>query len=372
MNKKRASNPRLGTVGGQAVMEGVMMKSKSEVAIAVRRMDDKKIVVRTKKYRALKEKCAFFRVPVIRGIVNFIDMMRLSFSTLTASTEMLGLEEEGEPSRFEKWLDRHFGKSIMAFASALGVVLGVALAVFLFIFLPVQIVTLVENAVGDIGWWRNLAEGALKMLIFVLYLFAVSLIPDIKRVFMYHGAEHKSIFCYENGLELTVENVKKQRRFHPRCGTSFLFVIIIVSILVNSLIVWDQIWIRTVMKIVLLPVVVGLGYEYIMYAGRHDNPLTRVLSAPGLWMQRITTKEPDDSQMEVAIVSIKSALPEEFPDFEIPFEEPADSAEQSANGGEQSANGGEQSADGGEQSADGGEQSANGGEQSADGGEAAE
>ena len=179
------------------------------------------------------------------------------------------------------------------------------------------------------------------MLIFVLYLFAVSLIPDIKRVFMYHGAEHKSIFCYENGLELTVENVKKQRRFHPRCGTSFLFVIIIVSILVNSLIVWDQIWIRTVMKIVLLPVVVGLGYEYIMYAGRHDNPLTRVLSAPGLWMQRITTKEPDDSQMEVAIVSIKSALPEEFPDFEIPFEKPADGAEQSANGGEQSANGGE-------------------------------
>ena len=179
MNKKRASNPRLGTVGGQAVMEGVMMKSKSEVAIAVRRMDDKKIAIRKKKYKALKEKCAFFRVPVIRGIVNFIDMMRLSFSTLTASTEMLGLEEEGEPSRFEKWLDRHFGKSIMAFASALGVVLGVALAVFLFIFLPVQIVTLVENAVGDIGWWRNLAEGALKMLIFVLYLFAVSLIPDI-------------------------------------------------------------------------------------------------------------------------------------------------------------------------------------------------
>ena len=235
MGAGKEKNCRLGTVGGQAVMEGVMMKSREGVAIAVRRMDDKRIVVRKKDYKPLKEKCAFFRIPVIRGIVNFVDMMRLSLSTMTASADMLGLEEEGEPSKFEKWLDKHFGKSIMAVASALGVVLGVALALLLFMYLPIKVVGLVEHFAGDIGWWRNLVEGGAKMLIFVLYLLVVSLIPDIRRVFQYHGAEHKSIFCYENGLELTVDNVRKQRRFHPRCGTSFMFVIIAISILVNSL-----------------------------------------------------------------------------------------------------------------------------------------
>ena len=240
---------------------------------------------------------------------------------MTASADMLGLEEEGEPSKFEKWLDKHFGKSIMAVASALGVVLGVALALLLFMYLPIKVVELVQHFTGDIGWWRNLVEGVAKMLIFVLYLLAVSLIPDIRRVFQYHGAEHKSIFCYENGLELTVENVRKQRRFHPRCGTSFMFVIIAISILVNSLLTWDTVWMRLLLKLLLLPVVVGVGYEYIMYAGKHDNVVTRIFSAPGLWMQRITTKEPDDSQMEVAIVSIKSALPSEFAGFEVPLEE---------------------------------------------------
>ena len=140
-------------------------------------------------------------------------------------------------------------------------------------------------------------------------------------MFQYHGAEHKSIFCYENGLELTVDNVRKQRRFHPRCGTSFMFVIIAISILVNSLLTWDTVWMRLLMKLLLLPVVVGVGYEYIMYAGKHDNVVTRIFSAPGLWMQRITTKEPDDEMMEVAIVSIKSALPKEFADFDVPLEE---------------------------------------------------
>lgn len=253
MGAKKEKNCRLGTVGGQAVMEGVMMKSREGVAIAVRRMDDKRIVVRKKNYKPLKEKCAFFRIPIIRGIVNFVDMLRLSLSTMTASADMLGLEEEGEPSKFEKWLDKHFGKSIMAVASALGVVLGVALALLLFMYLPIKVVGLVQHFTGDIGWWRNLVEGAAKMLIFVLYLLAVSLIPDIRRVFQYHGAEHKSIFCYENGLELTVENVRKQRRFHPRCGTSFMFVIIAISILVNSLLTWDTVWMRLLLKLLLLP-----------------------------------------------------------------------------------------------------------------------
>ncbi|MBP5231420.1 MAG: DUF1385 domain-containing protein [Clostridia bacterium] len=174
-------------------------------------------------------------------------------------------------------------------------------------------------------WWRNrlkcLVEGVVKILVFIAYLWLTSLMKDIKRVYQYHGAEHKSIFCYEAGLELNVENVKKQSRFHPRCGTSFMFVMVFLSIFVSIVFipdVWG--WLRVLLKILLLPICVGLGYEFIRYAGRHDNGLTRVLSAPGLWMQRLTTREPDDSMMEVAITSLKSALREEFPDFEIPYE----------------------------------------------------
>ena len=317
MGAGKEKNCRLGTVGGQAVMEGVMMKSREGVAIAVRRMDDKRIVVRKKDYKPLKEKCAFFRIPVIRGIVNFVDMMRLSLSTMTASADMLGLEEEGEPSKFEKWLDKHFGKSIMAVASALGVVLGVALALLLFMYLPIKVVGLVEHFAGDIGWWRNLVEGGAKMLIFVLYLLVVSLIPDIRRVFQYHGAEHKSIFCYEAGLPLTVENVRIQPRHHPRCGTSFLFVVIFVSILVSSVIfgIWPitNVWLRTLAHLLLLPLVVGITYEFNRWVGRHtqDNALAKILTAPGMWMQNFTTNEPDDSMIECAIRSLELVLPSE-------------------------------------------------------------
>ena len=328
MKNNKERNPRLGCVGGQAVMEGVMMKSKTDIAIAVRRMTDGKIVVRSSKPKSLRDKVKFFRLPFIRGIVNFIETLIMSMSTLTSSAEMTGLDDE-EPTKFEKWLEKHFGKSLIAFVSLIGTVLGVALALLLFMWLPMKLTGLINDhlfTLNDIGF--SLIEGLIKIVIFVSYMYIVSLMKDIKRVFMYHGAEHKSIFCYEAGEELTVENVKKQKRFHPRCGTSFIFVILIISILVGALIPHTSKLLRICLKLLLLPVIVGIGFEFIMYAGKHDNIITKIFSAPGLWMQRITTKEPDDSMMEVAIVSIKSALRNEFPDFEIPRETKEEAAEE--------------------------------------------
>lgn len=323
MKAKKEANCRLGKTGGQAVMEGVMMRSESTTAIAVRRMDTKKIVARVKPTKTVRNKVKFFRIPFIRGIVNFIEMLILSFSTMTASTEMLGLEEE-EPSRFEKWLDEKFGASMMKVISVFSVLLGVVLAVFLFIFLPIGSTNLLHSITGwELGWWKVAIEGLMKIVIFLVYLLLVSLIPDIKRVFMYHGAEHKAIFCYERNEELTVENVRKQSRFHPRCGTSFMFIMVIISIAVSTVLPLDTFehpFVRSLLKLSLLPFIVGIGYEALRYSGKHDNGLIRILIAPGLWFQRITTKEPDDSMIEVAIVALKASLPNEFPDFVVPLE----------------------------------------------------
>ncbi|MFA6729729.1 MAG: DUF1385 domain-containing protein [Eubacteriales bacterium] len=303
-------------------MEGVMMKSPKRVATAVRRLDGD-IVVRDNSFKSFKEKHKLLKLPIVRGIVNFAEMMALSFSTLTSSAEMLGFEEE-EPGKFEKFLKKHFGKSVVAVASFTGVALGIALAVGLFIWLPAFLAGIISRHLFSLGKLYSLAEGVIKMAVFLVYLLLVSLMPDIKRIFKYHGAEHKSIFCYESGDELTVENIRGKSRFHPRCGTSFIFVILIISILIGSVLPSGIVWLRVVLKILLLPAVVGLGFEYIIYVGKHENLFTRVIASPGLWIQRITTKEPDDSMIEVAIVSIKSALSEEFPDFVIPRENAAD------------------------------------------------
>ncbi|MBO4501229.1 MAG: DUF1385 domain-containing protein [Clostridia bacterium] len=322
-NKNKAKNYRLGTVGGQAVMEGVMMKSRSDMAVAVRN-DKGRIVVRTKKVKSAKDKCKILGWPILRGIVNFAEMLILSYSTLTASMEMAGMDKIDTESKFDKWIDKHFGKHILAIVGVLGAVLGVGLMVLLFMFLPMWIANLINGDSNRLGWAYSLVEGAVKITLFITYLVLVSLMPDIKRLFRYHGAEHKSIFCYEKGLELTVENVQKQKRFHPRCGTSFIFVLLALSIIAGSFIPHDIGAWRVLLKLAVILPIVGIGYEFIRYAGKHENIVTRVLSAPGLWMQRITTKEPDDTMVEVAIVSVKSALHNEFPDFEIPFEEKAE------------------------------------------------
>ncbi len=304
-------NPRLGKVGGQAVIEGVMMRSGEHLAVSVR-SGDGSIQTKTSTFVSARQKHKILGFPIIRGVVAFIESLRMSFSTLNDAANLLGLEED--EGKFEKWLKKKFGKSALDVLMPVAMVIGVALALVLFIFLPSWVASLVSRLVGtDIGLWNSVIEGVLKILIFVGYMVLISLMPDIRRTFEYHGAEHKSIFCYEKGEELTVENVKKQGRFHPRCGTSFMFVMLLIGILIGFLIPFENAFLRTACKILLLPLTVGVGFEFLMYAGKHDNVLVRILSAPGLWMQRITTREPDDSQMEVAIASLKAAMPEEFP-----------------------------------------------------------
>ncbi len=327
-----SSDSRLGSTGGQAVLEGVMMKSREKIAISVR--DTKgKIKTEVKPSKPLTAKCGFFRIPFIRGIVGFVDSMMLSFDTLSRSADMLGLDETEEESKFEKWLTKTFGKSIATIASVIGTVLGLALSIVLFMWLPKFIsnfvvpTQLVEANYG-FAVLKSAIQGVMRIIIFLLYIMLVSLIPDMKRTFMYHGAEHKSIFCHESYEELTVENVKKQSRFHPRCGTSFLVVMMVLGILVSIPFANLRDGIYLVLKLLTLPIIVGLGYEFIRYAGRHDNLFVKIISAPGLWVQRITTKEPTDDMIEVAIRSLKASLPEVYPEITAELEE-SEKAEES-------------------------------------------
>ncbi|MDD6799562.1 MAG: DUF1385 domain-containing protein [Firmicutes bacterium] len=324
-NKDEQKSCRLGTVGGQAVLEGVMMKSKRDWAVAVR-MPAGNIRVTDGKCTTVRDRFKILRLPIVRGVVNFAESMAFSYKTLGISADALGIDETEPETKFEKWLDRHLGKHLMGIIMAISGVLGVVLGFGLFFFLPILITKGIETlAGGSIGWFKNLIEGVIKIVIFIAYLALISLMKDIRRTFEYHGAEHKSIFCYESGEELTVENVKKQSRFHPRCGTSFLFVMLALSILIYSLpfITWDNVFLRLITKLLMLPLIVGVGFEFIRFAGRHNNIIVRILSAPGLWMQRITTREPSDDEIECAIAALKCALPDEFPEALASYSEPA-------------------------------------------------
>ncbi len=337
-----SENPRLGKVGGQAVLEGVMMKAGKRTVTSCRK-EDGSIVVTDDKFVSVREKHKFLNIPILRGIINFVEMMILSVKTLSASADALGLEEE--ETKFEKWLKKHFGIGITAVIMVIGVVLGIALSLFLFMFLPITIADLLNRLNvylfdTELGAWQKVIEGFLKAGIFVLYLWLVSFMSDIKRTFMYHGAEHKTIACYEAGEELTPENAAKHTRFHPRCGTSFMFFMILIGIVVGLLIyvIAPDLnkWIYMLIRFAILPLIVGLGYEFIRYAGKHNNVIVRALSAPGLWVQRLTTKEPTEDMLEVAIVSTKIALRDENPEFMAYFESRAwetksgDNAETSA------------------------------------------
>ncbi len=332
-NKEGSVCPRLGKVGGQAVLEGVMMRSGDRWHLAVRE-EKGGIAERSGEYVSLRKKNKFCNIPLLRGVINFFEMMKLSMDMLTASAEMIGVDT-GEPeTKFEKWINDKFGDKIMGVVTAIATVLGVALSLGLFVFLPTFVTKLIlgENTAGAGVFQplRSLIAGVLKIAIFVLYIFLVGLMPDIKRTFRYHGAEHKSVACYEKGVDLTPENAKPCTRFHPRCGTSFIFVMLILSIVIGIFIPFnDMPLLRTAAKILVLPITVGLGFEFIMYAGRHNNVLVKILSAPGLWMQRLTTKEPDESMLEVAIAALKGAMPDEFPPDEAE-EETEDDPEKEA------------------------------------------
>ena len=323
------------SVGGQALMEGIMMNGPKGSAMALR-LPDGSIEVSEKKFTPIRTKYKFLGIPLIRGVVNFIETMMFGYKCLMESAEKTGMdlgEDNGEEmSKVDKWITDHFGEKMMAVIGAISMVLGLALAFGLFVWLPTFLFDVLNKATGEsIAFLRTIFEGLLRVIIFVVYMVVVSRMKEIKRVYMYHGAEHKSIFCFESGEELTVENVRKQKRFHPRCGTSFIFVMIILSILISSIIAVvfptltaiRPLWIAV--KVLMMPLVMGLGYEFIKYAGCHDNILVKVLSAPGLWMQRITTLEPTDDMIEVGIAAINAVI--EHPEAEQAVETVAEDAE---------------------------------------------
>ena len=271
------------------------------------------------KITPLRMKYPILGKPFIRGIFNMVDTLRVGMKALEMSADKAMEGEEEEESKFDKWLNKKFGDNITKVVTAISSVLGLALAVVLFILVPTLIFNGIELLAGNgIEPFRALIEGLMRVVVFIGYLLLVSMIPDIKRVFMYHGAEHKTIFCYENELELTVENVRKQKRFHPRCGTSFLVILIVLGIIVGLFIPFTNPILRTGAKILTLPIVVCFGYEIIKLCGRHNNPLTRIIAAPGLWVQRITTKEPDDKMIETAIVAMKEVIPNDGEDLVKP------------------------------------------------------
>lgn len=325
MSQEKAKKAHKTSVGGQALIEGIMMRGPKGAAMSVR-LPNGEIETELKQIKPWKEKCKLFSLPLIRGIVGFVESLVTGYGFLMESAEKStqGLEtpSKEEMSKADRFIEEHFGEKMMNVVGVISAVLGFGLAFFLFMWLPSFLIDLITG--NSLQKFHPLFEGIIRIIIFIAYMFIVSQMKEIKRVFMYHGAEHKSIFCYENGLELTVDNVRKQSRFHPRCGTSFMFVMILLSILVSSALVLifpnlasvSRIaWIGV--KLLVLPVVMGLGYEFIKYAGRHDNIAVKILAAPGLWMQRITTKEPTDDIIEVGIQSLKAVLTDNPEDDEI-------------------------------------------------------
>ncbi len=309
------------SIGGQALIEGIMMRGPEKTALAVR-MPDGGIDISYLDFSSVVKKYKILGLPIIRGVVNFAESMINGYKAISISAEKSGFAEEEEErnkpkTEEEKKKESVFMGVIMVIASVLAVILSVGL----FVYLPALAFDLINYICGgQITALAPLFEGIIKVIILVMYMALISLMKDIKRVFMYHGAEHKTIFCYEAGEELTVENVKKQKRFHPRCGTSFLILMLLVSIIISVAIntfapeLRAITWLWVAIKILLIPFVCGIGYELIKLCGRYDNAFTRIISAPGVWLQNITTKEPDDGMIEIAIAAMKEVTPENAED----------------------------------------------------------
>ena len=305
------------SIGGQALIEGIMMKSPEKTAIAVR-TPDKSIDISYMNGKSIREKYKILALPIVRGVVGFVESMLQGYKALSISAEKSGFaEEEADTPKTEeqKKKDIQFLNIVMVS----GAVLGVLLSLGLFMYLPRLCVSGIEWLIKEpinSTVLRSVIEQAIKMTIFVGYVMLVSLMKDIKRVYMYHGAEHKTIFCYEKGLELTVENVRLQKRFHPRCGTSFMILMILVSIVLSIVLqstfknIYDNALVWTLAKVLMVPLTCGIGFEVLKFCGRFDNIITRIISAPGMWLQRVTTKEPTDDMIEVAIAALKACEPE--------------------------------------------------------------
>ncbi len=309
------------SIGGQALIEGILMKSPEKTALCVR-LPDGSIDTSYMEEKRISKICKIFRLPIIRGVIAFIESMLQGYKALMISADKSGftdLEEENSPKDETK-----DNSAFLNVVMAVGAVLGVLLAVVLFMYLPRLFVSGIEWVTKTQITSKLLRSGIeqlLKLIVFVGYVWAVSYMKDIKRVFMYHGAEHKTIFCYEKGLPLTVENVRQQQRFHPRCGTSFMILMILISIILSTVLqmifpsVYSIKWLWVLAKILMIPLTCGIGYEVLKICGRYDNAITCVISAPGMWLQRLTTKEPEDDMIEIAIAALKACEPE-VPDVE--------------------------------------------------------
>ena len=295
-------------IGGQAVMEGIMMRNGSEYSVAVRK-ENGEIEVKKETYKGVGSKCKLFRLPFIRGIFSFVDSLVLGMKSLnySASLFMEDGEEEEEPGRFEKWLQKKFGDKAEKVIMDLTMVISIILAMGIFIVFPTWVSTLMKPLLGN-GIWMALFEGVLRIAIFIAYVGLISLMPDIKRTYMYHGAEHKCINCIEHGLPLTVENVMKSSKEHKRCGTSFLLIVMVISILFFLVIRPETLWLRLVSRILLIPVIAGVSFVFLRLAGNSDNPVVNLLSKPGLMLQGLTTKEPDEKMAEVAICAVEAVF----------------------------------------------------------------
>ncbi len=309
------------SIGGQAILEGVMMRGPFKTASSVRKPDGE--IVSKIDENGTKTRAKFFKLPVIRGCVNFIDSLVIGMKALMFSAEFVDLEDEEESeSKFDRWLEEKFAGKVKDIVIYMAIFFSVIMSVGLFILLPTVITRGLEwlfamtpfKSIASSTAFTSITEGIVRMAIFLGYMALVSQMKDIKRVFEYHGAEHKTIACYEAGEELTVENVKKYTRFHPRCGTNFLLFVMIISIILFSLLPRTGIILRLVMRLALLPVVAGLSYEVIKLAGRHQKGCVKAMTKPGLWLQRLTTREPDGSQIEVAIRSMQAVIPEDSED----------------------------------------------------------
>ncbi len=317
-------------IGGQALIEGILMRSPEKTALAVR-VPDKSIDITYIDAKSLRDKYKILRAPVVRGVIAFAESMIQGYKAMMMSAEKSGftdVEDEKPQTEEEKAQSKKKWDKVMNAVMIFGAVLGVALSVVLFMLIPrlaVKGLEALANTEFD-KIVRSSIEQLIKLAVLVAYMYGVSLMPDIKRVFMYHGAEHKTIFCYEKGLELNIENVRKQRRFHPRCGTSFLILMILVSLIVSTVVqlifpgVYSIVWLWVLAKILMVPVICGIGFELLRICGKYDNLFTKIVSAPGLWLQRITTKEPKDEMIEIAIAALRAAEPE-IPDVDRSIDE---------------------------------------------------
>ncbi len=309
------------SIGGQALIEGIMMKSPEKTALSVR-LPDGNIDTEMLKSESLRNKYKILALPVIRGVIGFAESMIQGYKAMMLSAEKSGfadLEEDKAEETEEKPKEEKKENALLSVVMVIGMVLGVALSVVLFMLLPRLFVSGIEwlfKTEITSRLLRSSIEQLLKLSIFVLYVWLVSFMKDIKRVFMYHGAEHKTIFCYEKGMELTVENVREQKRFHPRCGTSFMILMILISVIFSTVVqmifpsVYNIYWLWTLAKLLMIPLVCGVGFEVLKICGKYDNAVTRIISAPGMWLQRITTKEPEDGMIEIAITALKACEPE--------------------------------------------------------------